>query len=572
MAEDRMGAILLQWGRITAEQLEDAVALQEETGRRFGEALVQLGYASDDDVGRALAAQLDLPFFDLGDEFRMEKEEVGLLPESIATRYGVIAIKRDTEGDLTLVMRDPLDMEAVDNVRSLTRMNVHKAVSTEARISAAIEKFYRVEAHIERDLRDIVDTEEESAEVIEEKARSDSDQLKVLANDAPVVRFVNLLLMQAVRDRASDIHFEPGERDATVRIRVDGLLRETTPPPRNLYQAVITRIKILSSMDITERRLPLDGRFKFKVQDRIVDVRVSSLPEVHGEKIVMRLLDRRSLRVNMKDVGFEEDLLKRFQAALDTPHGIILVTGPTGSGKTTTLYAALSYLKDPKWNIQTVEDPVEYLIPGINQMQTKAAIKFDFAEGLRAILRQDPDIIMIGEIRDQETARIAMRASLTGHLVLSTLHTNDAPAALWRLRDIGIESYLVAATMRVALSQRLVRVICPDCKRKYKPSEQEMIFATTLNPAAASWEYKRGVGCRKCERTGFYGRKGIFEYLEVNGPVREMILQGETSSAFRKHCIELGMETLAMNGMRKVAEGTTSISELMVVCAADEGG
>jgi type II secretory ATPase GspE/PulE/Tfp pilus assembly ATPase PilB-like protein len=375
--------------------------------------------------------------------------------------------------------------------------------------------------------------------------------------------------MQAVRDRASDIHFEPGENEVRVRIRIDGVLREITPPPKALYQAIVTRIKILSNMDIAERRLPLDGRFKFSVHDRIIDIRVSSLPQVHGEKLVLRVLDRQSLLVDMKDVGFNDILLKRFQRILQVPHGIILVTGPTGSGKTTTLYGALNYLKDPAWNIQTVEDPVEYLMPGINQMQIKPQIGLDFASALRSILRQDPDIIMIGEIRDLETARIAMRSALTGHLVLSTLHTNDAPSALWRLRDIGIESYLIAATIKLIVSQRLVRQICPHCREVKAPPEEALEFAKSHCPDAASWTYYYGRGCPKCSKTGYRGRSGIFEFLEVTDPIREMILQETGGVTFRNKVIEMGMETLVLSGLGKVKEGTTTLEEVMGVCAGD---
>ena len=569
MTEVRLGNVLLRRGLITESQLAQAISRHEQTGKMVGEVLVELGQVTPEDIGRALAEQLGIPFLELGDDFKLEKEEVKLVPEALARRCCLIPIKKDAGLSVTLVMRDPLDVEAIDTVRSLTRLEVHKAVSTEARIRAVIDKFYKVEAHIERDLQDIAEVETEPAGEVSEASRVNADQLRVLANDAPVVRFVNLLLMQAVRDRASDIHFEPGEKDVTVRIRVDGVLREITPPPKSIYQAIVTRIKILSGMDIAERRLPLDGRFKFTVHDRIIDIRVSSLPEVHGEKLVLRVLDRQSLLVDMKDAGFDEDMLQRFKRVLQVPHGIILVTGPTGSGKTTTLYGALNYLKDPAWNIQTVEDPVEYLMPGINQMQIKAQIGLDFAGALRAILRQDPDIIMIGEIRDLETARIAMRSALTGHLVLSTLHTNDAPSALWRLRDIGIEPYLIAATMRLVVSQRLVRTICSACKEVDTPSEEVLKFVSTYMPDGDKWTYYRGAGCPKCSRTGYRGRSGIFEFLEVTDPIRELILQSVGGTAFRKRAMELGMDPLVMNGLGKVKAGATTVAEVMSVCAGD---
>ncbi len=570
MNDFRLGNLLVGHGVISEAQLARGVTRHKETGQLLGEALVELGFVTHDDIAHMLAEQLGIPFRELGDDFRLQKEEVALVPESVARRYTLVAVKNGENLSLTLVMKDPLDVEAIDTVRSLTRMEIHKAVSTEARIRAVIDKFYREEAHIERNLQDIVDLEGETEKLTGDESKVDSDQLVVLANDAPVVKFVNLMLMQATRDRASDIHFEPGERDVRVRLRVDGVLREVTPPPKNLYQAIVTRIKILSNMDIAERRLPLDGRFKFKAQGRVIDIRVSSLPEAHGEKLVLRVLDRESLLVDMKDVGFDDVMLKRFQQVLQAPHGIVLLTGPTGSGKTTTLYGALNYLRDPAWNIQTVEDPIEYLLPGINQMQIKPVIGLDFASALRSILRQDPDIIMIGEIRDLETAQIAMRAALTGHLVLSTLHTNDAPSALWRLRDIGLEPYLIAATMRLTLAQRLVRVICPHCREEARPTEEEMDYAMALNPEAAAWQFQRGAGCLKCGKTGYRGRTGIFEYLEVSDPIREMILEESGAVAFRQKARELGMEPLALNGLRKVKEGTTTITEVMGTCSGDE--
>jgi len=569
MIDSKLGKILRGNGVVDDAKLFHAMALQKDTGKMLGETLVDLGYTTPEAIARALAEQLGIPFYELDETFRLEKEEVNLIPESVARRYCLIPVKKDAGLSITLVMRDPMDVEAIDTVRSLTRMEIRKAISSEPRIRAVIDKFYRVEAHLERDLQDIADLPQDVREGADDASRVDSDQLVVQANDAPVVKFVNLLLMQAVRDRASDIHFEPGEQDVTIRIRVDGRLREITPPPKALYQAIVTRIKILSAMDIAERRLPLDGRFKFKVWDRMIDIRVSSLPEAHGEKLVLRVLDRKALIVDMKDIGLDDDMRVRFQSVLQAPHGIILVTGPTGSGKTTTLYSALNYLKDPAWNIQTVEDPIEYQIAGINQMQIKPMIGLDFAGALRAILRQDPDIIMIGEIRDMETAQIAMRAALTGHLVLSTLHTNDAPSALWRLKDIGIEPYLIAASMKLVVSQRLVRVICPDCKTTVAPTKEALRYAKLLDPEAESWTYYHGLGCAKCLKSGYRGRTTLFEYLEVTDPIKEMVLAGAGTVEFRRKAIALGMTPLAINGIRKVKSGLTTVEEVMGVCEGD---
>ncbi len=568
---NRLGDILVDAGSITEAELEHALEQQRGTKRFLGDVLVELGYAKPVEVGRALALQLDVPMLELGEDFKLSQEEVALLPESVARRCVMLALKREKGPVVTLVMKDPLDIEAVDMARSLTGMEVHKAVSTEDRILAAIDRYYREDAHIEKDLRDIADLETGTkGRRDEEEGLVDADQLRLQANDAPVVRFVNLLLMQAVRDRASDIHFEPGERDVTVRLRIDGVLRIVTPPPKSLYQAIVTRIKILSDMDIAERRLPLDGRFKFNAYGRVIDVRVSSLPEVHGEKLVLRILDREALLVDMHQVGFDDRLLNRFQRVLAAPNGIVLLAGPTGSGKTTTLYSALSYLRSSEVNIQTVEDPVEYLIPGINQMAVRPRIGLGFADALRSILRQDPDIIMIGEIRDVETARIAMRSSLTGHLVLSSLHTNDSPSAFWRLRDIGIEPYLIAATVKLVLSQRLVRCICNECREEARPPEDVMKVLLHVMPDAAHWSLNRGRGCAACGQTGFRGRTAIFEYLEANDAVREMILAGAGEVEFRHRAIELGMEPLLENGLRKVRDGITTAGEVLAACPVED--
>ena len=432
-----------------------------------------------------------------------------------------------------------------------------------------IDRYYREDAYVERSLEDVV-AEEFVPEAGEMPGGGglDAEHLRVQANDAPVVRFVNLLFMEAVRDRASDIHIEPGEHDVRVRLRVDGRLREVTPPPKGLHAAIVTRIKILAEMDIAERRLPLDGRIKFKVQNRVIDIRVSSLPEVYGEKIVMRVLDRAALLTDMRDIGIEEDMLVRFKKILKQPNGIILLTGPTGSGKTSTLYSALNFLKTPELNIQTVEDPVEYLIGGINQMRIRPQINLTFANALRSILRQDPDIIMIGEIRDLDTARIAMQASLTGHLVLSTLHTNDAPTAFNRLKDLGVESYLVAATINLVMSQRLVRVICPRCKEERQLAPEDRELFKRYFPKEDFPPLYHGTGCQKCAKTGYFGRTGILEFLEVSDKMRVLIVQETSTHEMRKRAAEEGMEPLLLNGLRKVRAGITTMEEVLSVCQA----
>ncbi len=561
----RLCAALVESGRLSPEQVDRAAEASLGTGRTMEHVLVDLGYVTAEDMVRAIARQQNIPFFELGPEFKLQPEEVALVPEKIARRYCLFPVCKPGDAFITLVMRDPLDLAAVDAVRSLTSMEIRRAVSLEDRILKVIEREYRPDAHIERNLKDIVEMEVGTEATETEAAALDAEQLKVIANDAPVVKFVNLMLMQAIRDRASDIHLEPGEKNVRIRFRVDGVLHEVTPPPRRLYPAIVTRLKILSEMDISERRLPLDGRLKFRVFSREIDVRVSSLPLVNGEKIVMRILDRSSLVVDMAKIGFDPGMLARFKRVLAEPNGIILLTGPTGSGKTTTLYSALSYLNSPDVNIQTVEDPVEYILDGINQTHVRAKIGMTFASALRAILRQDPDICLIGEIRDDETARIAMQASLTGHLVLSTLHTNDAPSAFSRMRDIGVEPYLVAATVKLVIAQRLIRLICKACKQESALTPEQAEIMKTVCPDALNWTFYKGAGCDACNHTGYKGRQGVFEFLAVTNPIRQLILQKAGDVTVRELAIQQGMETLVTNSLRKLKDGVSTLEEVMAV-------
>ena len=565
--DNRLGAILLREGEITEEQRAFALQEQEKVQKNttLGEVLVNLKFVSCETAAKALSKQLSISYSELGDDFKIEIEAIRLIPESVARRCNLIPVKREN-GSVVIAMKDPLDLEAINTVQASTSLEVRRIISTEKEIQKLINKYYKEEAYIERNLQDIINLEIENGTASKKKERIDSGQLRILANDAPVVRFVNLLLFQAVRDMASDIHFEPSEYDVAVRLRVDGILRKTTPPPKSLYQGVITRIKILAGMDIAEKRLPQDGRFKIKIDNRPIDIRVSSLPEVCGEKIVLRLLDRKALITEMKDIGLEPDMLERFQKILKRPHGIILLTGPTGSGKTTTLYSALNFLKSTTRNIQTVEDPVEYLIEGINQMQIKPAINLNFSNALRSILRQDPDIIMIGEIRDLETARMAMRASLTGHLVLSTLHTNDAPSAISRLKDIGVDLYLIAATLNLVISQRLARIICEKCKEEITPSIERLKLVKTFYPDADKWKYYQGRGCKECFQTGYKGRIAIFEFFEINELIRKLAVEGKEETYFKSKAAELGLVFLMTDGFLKVRQGITTIEEILSIC------
>ncbi|MFA6172530.1 MAG: GspE/PulE family protein [Kiritimatiellales bacterium] len=553
-------------GKIKIEQLRRVFLDHKDKGEALQRLAAECGLTSSREIALALSGLMNIPFVDIPEEYHIERSVIRLVPEVIARRYTLIPFEKENEHSLKIIMANPLDLDAVDTVRSQTKLEIHQAVGVEEDIRLLIDRSYQEEAYIEEGLQDIVSLEDIDVEVeIDNQISVELDQLKDRANDVPVIRFVNLLLLEAIRDRASDIHFEPAEKYVAVRFRIDGVLREVTPPPRAIYAAIATRIKILSELDIAEHRLPQDGRFKFRVHDRIIDVRVSVLPVAHGEKIVLRILDRAALLVDMKDVGFDPPMLKEFQRILELPNGIILLTGPTGSGKTTTLYSALSFLKNPEVNIQTVEDPIEYLIDGINQTHIRPKIGLDFASCLRSILRQDPDIIMIGEIRDLETAQIATRSSLTGHLVLSTLHTNDAPSSFSRLKDIGVPAYLIAATVKLVIAQRLVRVICERCKEEYRPPAEDIMLAAALCPGVGEWKFYRGGGCPDCQQTGFRGRTGVFEFMEVTDTLREMTAEHCSDTVLRKAALDGGMESLAHNGMMKVKNGITTLDEVLRV-------
>lgn len=549
---------------ITLKMLSAALSEQTTVSTTLDGLCGRLGLHSQEELALTLSSLLHIPYIELDEDYQIERELSSLIPAQMARRYGIIPYAIDANKGLTIAMINPLNVEAIDIARSLTRLEIHKAIGTESAIKAIIDTCYREESYLEQNMQDIIELPEDDETIITHQ-RTEIDQLRILANDAPVVRFVNLLLMEAVRDRASDVHFEPGEHDVSIRIRIDGVLHDVTPPPKSLYNAIVTRVKILSEMDIAEHRLPLDGRFKFKVYDRVIDVRVSTIPLAHGEKIVLRLLDRDTLLVDMRDVGFEKDMLTDFHDVLKLPNGIVLLTGPTGSGKTTTLYSALNYIKCTEKNLQTVEDPIEYLIEGINQMQIKPKIGLDFSHCLRSILRQDPDIIMIGEIRDAETAHIAIRSSLTGHLVLSSLHTNDAPSAFTRLHDIGIPPYLIAATMRLVIAQRLVRVLCENCKQEKTEDPARVELISQYCPDAKEWTYYQSAGCKYCNRTGFHGRTGIFEYLRVQQEMRELIVDNCSGTKLRQAAIRLGMEPLSQYGFLKVKQGITTTDEVLHV-------
>lgn len=564
-----LGEWLLQRHFITQQQLRDALEYQASHQCRIGQALIALKYISEDDMTQALAEYLSLPFYPLDDPSQIDLDTARMLPESIARRYTMVAIGQQDD-QIVITMADPLNVVAIDTVTVKLKRRIKVVISSAVRIATAIEQIYDGSDVEEQRLRDLiqnsqVEEENELSLVIEEEQTTAEIEGETEANQAPVVRFVDLLLSQAIKSRASDLHIEPQDKSMVIRMRVDGGLKEMVPPPRRMQAAVTTRIKILSRMDIAERRLPQDGRFKVKAGRGDIDIRVSAIPTIYGEKIVMRILDKSAVSHDLDRLGIEPNNMAVLQDVLSRPHGIVIVTGPTGSGKSTTLYAALNHLKDPTRNIVTVEDPVEYRLNGINQIQVRPDIDLDFARCLRAILRQDPDIILIGEIRDKETVEIAMKASLTGHLVLSTFHTNDAPSALTRLIHMGIEPYLLASTLNLVMAQRLVRRVCEHCTVACT-FDQTVLSRLKVDPERiAEGNCQRGSGCRNCGGTGYQGRLPIFEFLPLDRQVREGLISGISEAQIRQIVRERGYGSLAQSGVGKVLEGLTTPDEVLRV-------
>jgi type IV pilus assembly protein PilB len=548
----RLGDILVSKNIITREQLQKALQYQAETGDYLGETLMKLNLVSPEQLYGVLAEQLQIPFVKL-DSIDVKPDVLQLVPEKFARRFFVLPLSVEDK-TLRLAVSDHLDIVALDTLESNTGYTIQPVLADRGDLKDAIDRQYGRLVDIEQSLQDLLDEEEGTSEEGEEQLSV--EELEAEASNAPVVRFVNLLIHQAIEKRASDLHIEPRKKSVDVRARIDGVLHKLTPPTKAMFPAVVSRIKILSGLDIGERRLPQDGRCK--VEDQRIDIRVSTLPTIYGEKIVMRLLDKRQLVRDMSELGFEPAQLKVFESKLEAPQGIILVTGPTGSGKTTTLYSGLSYVRSDAKNIVTVEDPVEYEIEGINQVQTKPAIGLDFAGSLRSILRQDPDVIMVGEIRDLETAQIAVRAALTGHLVLSTLHTNNAVATVNRLIDMGVKPYLVGPCLELIVAQRLVRRICEHCREIYNPP-RALLDSLGL-PSGNT--YYHGAGCSKCMHTGYQGRVAIFEILSLDEDLKRNIARGISEDELKKAGRAKGMAGLRESGINKVKEGVTTPEEI----------
>ena len=568
----KLGEILLKENLVTPDQLKQAMEHQRANGGRLGNSLVKLGFMSDDEVTAFLSRQYGVPSINLS-YFEVDPGITKLIPMETALKFQVLPLSR-VGSSLTLAMADPTNVFAMDDIKFMTGFNIEPVVASERDIAEAIRKNYgSIEEHErKRELDEIVSfIDEGQHEALEVEAEDDAtlnlEQLEKAAEEAPVIKLVNYFLTDAVKRGASDIHLEPYEKEYRVRYRIDGVLQTIMSPPNKLKDAIISRVKIMSRLDISEKRLPQDGRVMIKMmkdgKKKALDFRVSVLPTMYGEKIVMRLLDKENLRLDMTKLGFEAESLAKFQRAIFKPYGMVLVTGPTGSGKTNTLYSSIVQLNSLETNILTAEDPVEYQVPGVNQVQMKEQIGLNFATALRSFLRQDPNIILVGEIRDFETAEIAIKAALTGHLVLSTLHTNDAPSTISRLMNMGIEPFLVATSVNLICAQRLVRRLCAECKVQEKVPPPVLIDAGFTPEEARTVKIWKSQGCPACGNKGYKGRIALYEVLEVTDELRDLILVGASAFELKKKAIEQGMMTLRRSGLVKVAAGVTTLEEVI---------
>ena len=551
----QLGDILLEGGHVTADQLASAVEEQRRLGRSLGRVLVELGVLTEGQLVEALATQIGLKFVDLSD-YPVDGSAVSRIPDAGCRRYNALPIGYD-DGRLVVAMADPANVFAVDDIRSLTGMEVKPVVATKADLLAAINRYQRSDAEMD-DLT--------SAIHVNSGGDDDLSKITEVVEDAPIVKFVNLLITQAIQDRASDIHIEPAEKDLRVRFRIDGVLHEVMRSPKSITSGVTSRLKIMADINIAERRIPQDGRLSVNANGKKIDLRVATLPTVWGEKIVMRILDNSTAMMKLSDLGFGQENYDVYSKSFIKPYGMILVTGPTGSGKSTTLYATLNIVSKPEVNVITVEDPVEYRIPGINQVQANPKAGLTFAAALRSILRSDPDIVLLGEIRDKETAHIAIEAALTGHLVLSTLHTNDAPSAIVRLTEMGIEPFLVGSALDCVLAQRLARKLCGKCKQAYVPTREamgEMRFP--LSPDEPPPTLYRPVGCSACSKTGYKGRIALHEVMAVSEEIEKLAVEHASALTITKAALAEGMITLRSDGLAKVKAGHTSMEEILRV-------
>jgi len=564
----RLGEILIKENLITPEQLKQALDYQKQHGGRLGTCMMKMGFISDDEITAVLSRQYGVPSINLK-YYEVDASVIKLIPQDTAIRYQIVPLSR-VGSTLTIAMTDPTNVFAMDDIKFMTGFNVEPVVASESAITEAIHKFYgeaESAEELSRVMKDLAADDAAEMELAAEEQEMDLATLEKAAEEAPIIKLVNLFLTDAVKRGASDIHIEPYEKELRVRFRIDGILQSVISPPLKLKDAIISRIKIMSKLDISEKRLPQDGRIMIKYRKdgkrKELDFRVSTVPTLFGEKIVMRLLDKENLRLDMTKLGFEQESLTKFERAILRPYGMVLVTGPTGSGKTNTLYSSVARLNTSETNIMTAEDPVEFQLPGINQVQMKDQIGLNFAAALRAFLRQDPNIILVGEIRDFETAEIAVKAALTGHLVLSTLHTNDAPATISRLMNMGIEPFLVATSVNLICAQRLVRRVCSNCKEPLAIPEQALLDAGYSPEEVKSTTIYHGKGCSTCNKNGYRGRVGLYEVMEINDELRELILVGASALELKKKALELGMITLRRSGLIKVAAGLTTLEEVL---------
>jgi type IV pilus assembly protein PilB len=587
----RIGELLLKEKRITATQLQEALAYQKDNGGKLGANLVKMGYVKDEEITALLSKQYGVPSIALA-QFEIDQAVIKLVPAETARKYQIVPLSR-AGATLTIAMTDPTNVFAMDDVKFMTGYNVEPVVASETAVLDSIEKYYGAgtpqgekpkaggpivaaepgesaldaAARSLSDLPSMLEATGDAVEVMEELEEISAEMLTRQGEEAPVIKLVNVILMSAISKGASDIHIEPYEKEYRVRYRIDGILYNIMAPPLKMRDAITSRVKIMAKLDIAEKRLPQDGRIKIRFSDngqtKDIDFRVSCLPTLFGEKIVMRLLDKGKLMLDMTKLGFEPESLKKLETQIQKPWGMVLVTGPTGSGKTNTLYSSISKVNTSETNIMTAEDPVEFNLLGVNQVQVRESIGLNFAAALRSFLRQDPNIILVGEIRDFETAEIAVKAALTGHLVLSTLHTNDAPSTINRLMNMGIEPFLVASSLNLVCAQRLVRRVCVNCKIDDDvppPALEQIGFTSDL---AASVKPKKGTGCEKCNKTGYKGRVGLYEVMEITDELRELILVGASALELRRKAIEEGMITLRGSGLRKITEGVTTIEEVL---------
>ena len=559
--------ILIRQGLVSPEQINEAKQMAKESGIKLPDALVRLGYATGEDVTRAIAEQNGLPYINV-DDVTIPPAVIELVPESVARENAVLPLS-EGDGHLTIIISDPWDIDTVDKLRFILNKQIDLALAPREAILEAINHYYgqTIAESADSMLQEFTDTAIDFTETVDDGSKGDE---AIDESSAPIVRLVHLIISEAVQARASDIHIEPFENRIRVRYRIDGMLIERDSPPRRLLGAILSRIKILAKLDIAERRRTQDGRIKVTVGEKELDLRVSIIPTAHGQSIVMRILDKDNIRVGLKQLGFGEDDFLKFRQLIQRPNGIILVTGPTGSGKTTSLYAALNALNTPDRKIITAEDPVEYYLPGVNQVEIKHEIGLDFARVIRAMLRQAPNVILVGEMRDLETAQMGIQASLTGHLVFSTLHTNDAPSAITRLIDMGVPSYLVASSVVAIMAQRLVRVVCQKCKQPYNPSEATLQAAGVTPEMVARATFSRGKGCGNCQGSGFRGRLGIYELMLMSSKVRELTFKEAPTEQVRRAAQSEGMRTLYWDGIEKALKGLTTLDEVFRVAKRAE--